>query len=125
MQAAEVISVVERPSNETNIDIQPKGDSRGDLLVFANVVYDAANHVAVGSDQGFCVRVNPGKSWECQFTMMLKEGQIMTHGPFYDSGDSAFAIVGGTGKYAGAKGVMKLHPRDAKVTSYDFRYELQ
>jgi hypothetical protein len=41
-----------------------------------------------------------------------------------DAGDSSFAVTGGTGKYAGAKGTMKLHPRDAKSTSYDFTYDL-
>jgi hypothetical protein len=33
-------------------------------------------------------------------------------------------VTGGTGKYAGAKGDMKLHARDAKSTAYDFLYEL-
>jgi len=33
-------------------------------------------------------------------------------------------VTGGTGKYAGAKGAMKLHSRDAKSTAYDFTYEL-
>jgi hypothetical protein len=34
------------------------------------------------------------------------------------------AVTGGTGKYAGAKGSMKLHSRDAKGSSYDLTYEL-
>jgi hypothetical protein len=33
-------------------------------------------------------------------------------------------VTGGTGKYAGAKGSMKLHARDAKGSSYDFTYDL-
>jgi hypothetical protein len=41
-----------------------------------------------------------------------------------DEGDSLFTVTGGTGKYAGAKGSMKLHSRDAKSTSYDFTYDL-
>jgi hypothetical protein len=35
------------------------------------------------------------------------------------------AITGGTGKYAGARGQMKLHARDEKGSEYDFTYELQ
>ena len=35
-----------------------------------------------------------------------------------------FEYTGGTGKYAGAKGSMKLHPRDATPTGYDFVYDL-
>ena len=41
---------------ETTIDLGAKGDSLGDLLVFANKVYDAANKTQVGTDQGYCVR---------------------------------------------------------------------
>jgi allene oxide cyclase len=122
--AAEQIKVVEHPVNETTVDIGPKGDSVGDLLTFANPVFDAANKTQVGTDQGYCVRVVVGKSWECIWTIVLKGGQITVEGPFADSGDSLFAITGGTGKYAGAKGSMKLHPRDATPTGYDFTYSL-
>jgi allene oxide cyclase len=122
--AAEHIAVVERPIGETTVDLPPKGDSVGDLLVFANGVFDAANKTQVGTDQGFCVRTIVGKSWECMWTLTLKAGQITVEGPFMDEGDSLFAVTGGTGKYAGAKGSMKLHPRDAKSTSYDFTYDL-
>jgi allene oxide cyclase len=122
--AAEHIVVVERPLGETTLDLGPKGDSVGDLLVFANKVYDAANKTQVGSDQGYCVRTLVGKSWECFWTLLLKDGQITVEGPFMDTGDSLLAVTGGTGKYAGAKGSMKLHPRDATPTGYDFTYDL-
>jgi allene oxide cyclase len=122
--AGEQIKVVERPVGETTVDLPPKGDSVGDLLVFANGVFDAANKTQVGTDQGYCVRTNVGKSWECIWTLTLKAGQITVEGPFMDEGDSLFAVTGGTGKYAGAKGSMKLHPRDAKSSSYDFTYDL-
>ena len=122
---AEKIVVVERPVGETTVDLGAKGDSVGDLLVFANKVYDQANKTQVGSDQGYCVRTLVGKSWECFWTLTLKEGQITVEGPFMDTGDSLMAVTGGTGKYAGAKGSMKLHPRDATPTGYDFTYDLQ
>lgn len=122
--AAEHIKVVERPVGETTVDLGAKGDSVGDLLVFANNVFDASNKTQVGTDQGYCVRTVVGKSWECFWTLILKEGQITVEGPFMDQGDSLFAVTGGTGKYAGAKGSMKLHPRDATPTGYDFSYDL-
>ena len=122
--AAEQIKVVERPVGETTIDLAAKGDSVGDMLVFANTVFDAANKVQVGTDQGYCIRTVIGKSWECFWTLNLKAGQITIEGPFADTGDSIFAVTGGTGKYAGAKGSMKLHPRDATPTGYDFTYDL-
>jgi allene oxide cyclase len=122
--AAEQIKVVERPVGETTVDLGAKGDSIGDMLVFANGVFDSTNKTQVGSDQGYCVRTIVGKSWECFWTLSLKAGQITVEGPFMDEGDSLFTVTGGTGKYAGAKGSMKLHPRDAKSSSYDFTYDL-
>lgn len=122
--AGEQIKVVERPVGETTVDLGAKGDSVGDLLVFSNGVFDAANKTQVGTDNGYCVRTVVGKSWECFWTITLKGGQITIEGPFFDEGDSLFAVTGGTGKYAGAKGSMKLHPRDAKSSSYDFTYDL-
>ena len=122
--AAEQIVVVERPVGETTVDLGAKGDSVGDLLVFANKVYDAANKTQLGTDNGYCVRTVVGKSWECFWTLTLKGGQITVEGPFMDSGDSLLAVTGGTGKYAGARGSMKLHPRDPTPTGYDFTYDL-
>ena len=122
--AAEKIQVVERALTDTTIDLGAKGDSVGDLLTFANPIYDAANKTKLGSDQGYCVRVVVGKSWECFWTLLLADGELTVEGPFYDTGDSVMVVTGGTGKYAGAKGAMKLHSRDAKSTSYDFLYEL-
>ena len=124
VMAGEQIVVVERPVGETTVDLGAKGDSVGDLLVFANKVYDAGNKTQVGSDQGYCVRTVVGKSWECFWTLTLKAGQITVEGPFLDEGDSLMIVTGGTGKYAGAKGSMKLHPRDATPTGYDFTYDL-
>jgi hypothetical protein len=122
--AAQQVKLVERPVGETTVDLGKKGDSKGDLLVFSNEVFDAANKVKVGSDQGYCVRIIPGKSWECIWTLILKAGLITVEGPFMDEGDSLFVVTGGTGEYLGAKGSMTLHPRDAKATSYDFTYDL-
>ena len=122
--AGERLQVVERALTDTTIDLGAKGDSVGDLLTFANPIYDAANKTKLGSDQGYCVRVVVGKGWECFWTLILAEGQITVEGPFFDTGDSVMVVTGGTGKYAGAKGDMKLHSRDAKSTAYDFTYEL-
>jgi len=123
--AGEQFTVVERPAGETTLHLgAAKADSVGDLLVFANKIYDAANKTQLGTDNGYCVRTVVGKSWECFWTLTLKSGQITVEGPFMDTGDSLLAVTGGTGKYAGAKGSMKLHWRDPTPTSYDFTYDL-
>lgn len=122
--AADSITLVERAVSNKVVNVGSKGDSRGNLLVFANPVYDASNRLRVGSDQGYCIRVIAGKSWECFWTLILKGGQITTEGPFYDQGDSVLTITGGTGKYAGAKGKLLLHARDPQGTTYQFKYEI-
>jgi hypothetical protein len=122
--AGERIQLVERALSDATLDLGKKGDSVGDLLTFANPVFDASNKSQLGTDQGYCVRVIAGKSWECFWTLTLKDGQITVEGPFHDSGDSLLVVTGGAGSYAGAKGALKLHPRDAKGSAYDFTYEL-
>ncbi len=122
--AAERIEVIEHADTDAVLDLGAKGDSVGDLLTFANPIYDAANKTQLGTDQGYCVRVIVGRSWECFWTLLLKGGKITVEGPFYDTGDSLLVVTGGTGKYAGAKGDMKHHARDAKGSSYVFVYEL-
>jgi len=100
-------------------------DSAGDVLAFANPVFDSANKEQVGSDNGSCVRTAAGKAWECIWTLSLDEGQITVEGPFYDGKDSTLAITGGTDEYKGAGGQMTLHARDPEETEYDFTYEIE
>lgn len=119
------IDLVERATTDAVTDLGAQGDSAGDLLTFANEIYDAKDQSRVGSDQGWCIRVVVGKSWECFWTLMLEKGQITVEGPFYDKGDSVLAVTGGTGAYANARGQMKLHARDDKGSAYDFKYELK
>lgn len=123
--AKEVITVVEHADTDAVVDIGAKDDSAGDVLTFANPVFDVANKTQVGTDQGHCIRTVVGKAWECFWTLSLKDGQLTVEGPFLDAGDSVLAVTGGTGKYAGARGQMKLHYRNPKGTEFDFRYELE
>jgi hypothetical protein len=122
--AGERLAVIEHALTDTVTDLGAKGDSVGDLLTWANPVFATDNKTQLGRDQGYCIRVEVGKSWECFWTLILKDGQITVEGPFYDDADSVLAITGGTGKYAGARGSMTLHSRDAKGSAYDFVYSL-
>lgn len=122
--ADETLALVERATTDAVIDNAPTGDSAGDLLTFANEVYDASNATLVGSDNGMCIRTAVGAAWECIWTVTLSEGQITVEGPFYDTKDSVLAITGGTGKYVHARGAMALHARNDKGTEYDFVYSI-
>lgn len=123
--AGEALHLVERATTDAVTDTGASGDSAGDILTFANEVFDRANATKLGDNQGFCVRTVVGKAWECWWTLWLAGGQIAVQGPFLDQGDSVLAVTGGTGKYASARGQMKLHARNEKGTEYDFVYELE
>jgi hypothetical protein len=116
------LRVIEHATTDTTAHIGPKPDNLGDILTFSNEIFDAANKHQIGTDQGYCVRVIVGKAFECNFTVLLKDGQITVEGPFYDTSDSVLAVTGGTAAYAHVTGQMRLHARDAKGTAYDFIY---
>jgi allene oxide cyclase len=100
------------------------GDSAGNILTFANEVFDSSNTKKVGTDQGYCVRIEVGKSWECNWTTFLPGGQITVEGPFLDTGDSTLAITGGTGAYRNVRGSMELEYRNPAGTEFDFVFNL-
>ena len=121
------IKVVERAETDVLQHIGPASekDSTGDVLGFANDLYDENNESKVGTDNGFCIRTAPGKAFECAWTASLDGGQITVQGPFLDTSDSELAITGGTGDYSEAHGQMQLHSRNPEETEYDFIYEIE
>jgi allene oxide cyclase len=120
------LHVVEHANTDTLQHVGPKNekDSIGDVLGFANPLFNAQNKKRVGSDNGMCIRTAVGKAFECIWTAKLSGGQLTVEGPFYDTKDSVLAITGGTGKYSQAAGSMKLHARNAQGTAYDFTYSI-
>lgn len=121
--APERIRVIEHADTDVVTDTGAVGDTAGDLLTFANPVYNAANTNQVGRDQGDCVRIDPaGGKWECRWITWLGSGGITVEGPFYDTRDSTMAVTGGTGRYANARGVMHLHA--LSPTEFRFTYEI-
>ena len=123
--AAGSFTLVERATSDAVTDTGAKDDSVGDILTFANEIYDEANKKVVGSNTGYCFRTAVGKSWECAWTNTLADGQINVAGPFLDGKDSVLAVTGGTGKYASSRGEMMLHARNVKGTEYDFKFVLK
>jgi allene oxide cyclase len=119
-----ILRFVEHASNEQTIDVDPTGDSVGDLLVFANPVFDENDVSQVASDQGSCVRTVVGQSWECTFTVILDNGQLTIEGPFNDTGETIFAVTGGTGDFLGASGQLRFSARPNTTNEYDMTFEL-
>lgn len=119
-----VVTVVEHAINDKVIDVGRPGDSAGDLLTFANPVFDEANETRVGRDQGSCIRISPKRGiWRCSWTTFLEGGSLTVEGPFYDDRESDLAITGGTGVFGAASGEMHLGFRDDPA-EYDFVFSI-
>ena len=100
------------------------GDDVGNILTFGNEVFNSADTQQVGTDQGSCVRIVVGESWECSWTTFLPKGQITVQGPFSDTGDSVLAITGGTGAYRNVRGEMELKYHNPAGTKFDFVFHV-
>ena len=59
-RAGHTIAVVEHATTDAVSNGDPNADVAGNILTFANDVYDAADTHKVGSDQGSCVRTVVG-----------------------------------------------------------------
>jgi hypothetical protein len=118
-----VIHVVEHATTDATTDTGDPGDTSGDILTFANDVFDASDSTKVGTDQGYCIRITAPGSYECNWTTFLKDGQITVEGPFFDTSDSVVAITGGTGAYRNARGQMVLKARNGG-TEFDFVFKV-
>lgn len=117
------LHVVEDPVSDRVVDVGARGDSVGDLLPFHNPLFDAAGTRRVGFDQGHCVRVDPRQGrWQCEWTSVLRGGDIHVAGIFLDAGTGRFVVDGGTGRYLGVRGEMRLRTRPDR--RYDFLYRL-
>ncbi|MGE5601047.1 MAG: Allene oxide cyclase, partial [Pseudomonadota bacterium] len=74
--AAEELKMIEHATTDAVTDTGAKGDSAGDILTFANEVFDADDKNKIGTDQGMCFRTVAGKAWECTWTLTLDKGQL-------------------------------------------------
>lgn len=121
--AADSFLLVEK-GDDTILHRQGQADSAGDLLIVHNSLYDPKSNAAVGTDQGYCVRIEPGKSWQCTLTFFLKNGQISVSGPFFDDRDSTMTITGGATGYRNAKGSIAIHAREGRSGEYELRFDV-
>jgi allene oxide cyclase len=118
------IPVIEHATTDAVTNGDPNNDLAGNVLTFANDVFNESDTKKVGTDQGYCVRIVVGKTWECNWTTFLPGGQITVEGPFSDTGGTTVAITGGTGKYRDANGQMELKYHNPAGTAFDFVFHL-
>lgn len=94
-----------RTSPARFIDIEPRGDSVGDMHLFDQPLLDA-DRQQIGQNSGICIRTRVGHSAQCQWTLTLENGTIQVAGREFDQGTSAISITGGSGEYTGIRGDM-------------------
>ncbi len=121
---SKTITVIEHATTDETTDLGNDGDTVGDVLTFANEEFDETDTEVVGTNQGYCIRVVVGESYECNWTNLLPDGQITVEGPFYDADDSVLAITGGTGRYRKARGEMKLSAYGDDDTKFKFVFHI-
>jgi allene oxide cyclase len=121
--AGNTVHVIEHATTDA-VTNGTEDDSAGNVLTFANEVFDSADKKQVGTDQGYCIRIVVGKTWECNWTTFLPGGQITVEGPFSDTGNTVLAITGGTGAYRNARGSMDLIFHNPAGTEFDFVFHV-
>lgn len=111
-EPASKLVLTEKVVRLTSQDLGRRGLSQGDKLVFlAEMRHPDGRKLGIGG--GECVLISgrtPAKSlYHCTETYRLTGGQIMAAG-YLDYGRKVnqHAIIGGTGRYSGASGVLEF-----------------
>jgi len=112
------------------VDLGPRGPSQSDMRVANGPLYDESAKHRIGRLDFFCVTTDPADEpnekahmAEATATYTLPGGEISAQGlrayPQLSgpSSDGVDAITGGTGKYAGVRGEVRLETRGNKVIS--------
>jgi hypothetical protein len=108
--ASTTISLVEHDQHFKFIDVAPKGGTRkppstGDEFVIGGKLTEAGK--AAGTSNLVCTMTQPGTLSECVGTLVLHGGTISVNGVSrLTTNSDQYAIVGGTGNYTAAKGVL-------------------
>ena len=95
----------------------------GDILTFANELFNASDTHKVGTDQGYCIRINAPGSYECNWTTFLAGGRSPSRAPSSMRRTESSPITGGTGAYRNARGQMQLKARSGG-TEFDFVFRV-
>jgi hypothetical protein len=91
------------------VDVGAPGDSVGDMLVFTFQVFNRNGGSRIGAGHGYCVRTEAGVASDCLSNASLPGGRIILQWEEHDGQRvSRATITGGTGRYLGATGQMRL-----------------
>ena len=103
-------------------DTPPKGASKGDRIVMRDRLLNVGRQfgkpagAVVGRDEGVLVLTGP-RSGTFDGVTTLPGGTIRLHGIIRD-GFATFTVVGGTGRYAHARGTISVGPGASPLNVY-------
>lgn len=129
-------------------DVEDGLDSPGDVFVFDQKLLAADAETVIGRNAGFCIRTDPGapdfsstdhptlpddpdNNWgQCSWTLTFFDdsgysGSLQVSGRESDRGTSRVPIVGGTGDFLDASGVLITTPIPQDGNGVLFRQELE
>lgn len=106
---AQSVTLVDNPPRQHGRHHPP---SRGDGLVMTEKVFDPASGKRIGRSQTACTVINANHGrLQCTGTVVLPQGKILLQG-----GDKPpFAVTGGTGAFAGARGTADGVEHDGRI----------
>jgi hypothetical protein len=91
------------------VDLGAPGSSQGDVLVFSVPLLSHGDGDPVGHVIGHCTVTDPASGASvCEAVATLHGGTLALEGIFHPGGTSRFAVTGGTGRYAAARGEFTL-----------------
>ncbi len=106
---AQSVTLVDNPPRQHGRHHPP---SRGDGLVLIEKVFDPESGDRIGRGQTACTVINARQSrLQCAGTVVLPQGEIALQG----GGQPPFAITGGTGAFAGARGTVDGSEHDGRI----------
>jgi hypothetical protein len=128
------LTVLTKTREAKVVDLEPQGSSHGDMRIVNAPLYNESGKKKVGRLDLFNVLTDPADEpsekahmVEGTYTYTLPGGEISAQGvtPFPKLAGLPFrsvdAISGGTGRYAGVRGEVRVETRGNKVTS-TFRF---
>jgi hypothetical protein len=107
---------VENPKSEVYVDVGKKGDSPGDGVYFSERLL--ANGKPAGRTEITCAFYSD-RAGRCFGTIKLAGGTIEAGGTDLAGKSFAVAVLGGTGTYANAAGVVRITELGPKRSRYE------
>ena len=107
-------------TSSTAVDVDgSNGPSVGDTLVDLGDLYTADGKTKIGDGYAVCTQVTADQSiYDCQGSDSLPGGEIREAGRFTDPSTFTWAVLGGTGRYAGVGGTVTGTSIDATTIAY-------